>query len=110
MNFMAHPSPRRPRARLPLLAALLGLAAAGGCRARMADASASPPDSAPPVQVKAVVVDEKPMPRTLRLAGTLIPSEDSDVAAGVAGKVLATFVERGSYVKKGQPLARLDAR
>jgi len=44
------------------------------------------------------------------LSGSLIGAEEAQVAAGAAGKVVATFVERGSYVKKGSLLARLDSR
>src|SRR5947207_1706103 len=94
----------------PTLFPLLWLAAAG-CRSSAADSGPrTVADSAPPVHVDPLVVQEQPMPRTLRLAGTLIASEDSEVAAGVAGKVLATFVERGAYVRKGAPLVKLDAR
>ena len=40
----------------------------------------------------------------------LIGAEEADVAAGAAGKVIATYVERGSVVRKGALLAKLDAR
>ena len=46
----------------------------------------------------------------MTLSGTLIGAEEAQVAAGAAGKVIATYVERGSVVKKGGVLARLDAR
>jgi membrane fusion protein (multidrug efflux system) len=80
------------------------------CRPSVADNARPGVDSAPPVHVRPVLVEERPMPRTLRLAGTLIGSEESEVAAGVAGKVLETYVERGAYVRKGAPLAKVDAR
>jgi membrane fusion protein (multidrug efflux system) len=100
---MKHVSPSRIWA--------VALLAAAGCRTSAADSrKPAAADSAPAVHVEPLTVREQPMPRTLRLAGTLIASEDSDVAAGVAGKVLATYVERGSYVKKGTPLVKLDAR
>jgi membrane fusion protein (multidrug efflux system) len=44
------------------------------------------------------------------LSGTLIGNEQARVAAGAAGKVIATYVERGQFVKKGAVLARLDPR
>ena len=50
------------------------------------------------------------MPEFLTLTGTLRASASSDVAADVAGKVVATFVERGQAVKKGQTIAVVDAR
>jgi membrane fusion protein (multidrug efflux system) len=91
---------------LPLVP-LLGLA---GCRAAADTSKAAPQDATPSVAVQTVAVEERAMPRSLRLAGTLIASEESEVAAGVAGKIIQTFVERGVYLKKGQPIARLDAR
>jgi membrane fusion protein (multidrug efflux system) len=103
MSVMKHVSPSR--------IVVLALLAAAGCRTSAAESRRpAGADMAPPVHVEPLTVREQPMPRTLRLAGTLIASEDSDVAAGVAGKVLATYVERGSYVKKGTPLVKLDAR
>jgi membrane fusion protein (multidrug efflux system) len=50
------------------------------------------------------------VPRVLTLSGSLIGSEEAKVAAGAAGKVVQTFVERGSVVHKGAVLAKLDAR
>ncbi len=64
--------------------------------------------SPPPVPVRAATVVERSLPRVLTLTGTLVPNRKSDVAADASGKVQATFVERGSWVTRGQPLARLD--
>lgn len=50
------------------------------------------------------------MPRTLTLTGTLLANRHSELAADGSGKVLATFIERGDFVKAGAPIARLDAR
>ncbi|WXB18717.1 efflux RND transporter periplasmic adaptor subunit [Pendulispora albinea] len=50
------------------------------------------------------------MPEYLTLIGTLRANQESDIAADAAGKVVATFVERGQLVRKGDSLARLDAR
>lgn len=50
------------------------------------------------------------MPRFLVLNGSLTPNEASDVAANGMGAVLATLIERGAMVEKGDVLARLDAR
>ena len=62
------------------------------------------------IPVKTVPVQDIKVPRVLTLSGNLIGAEEARVAAGASGKVLATFVERGSVVKKGALLARLDAR
>jgi membrane fusion protein (multidrug efflux system) len=64
----------------------------------------------PTVQASTVVVGEAAVPRFLTLTGSLSAFEDSDVAAGAAGKVLSVHVERGSLVKKGDVLVRLDSR
>lgn len=79
-----------------------------GCQRRGSPAAAPPPD--PPIAVSTVDVVEKPMPKYLVLNGTLTPNEASDVAANGAGAVLATLIERGAMVEKGDVLARLDAR
>lgn len=50
------------------------------------------------------------MPESILLTGTLRASQESEVAADTAGKVTATFVERGQRVKVGDTLAILDAR
>jgi membrane fusion protein, multidrug efflux system len=65
---------------------------------------------APPLAVETAPVIERPMPEYLVLTGTLRASQESEVAANAAGKVIATFVERGQYVKAGDTLAILDAR
>ncbi len=50
------------------------------------------------------------MPRYLRVTGQLQAVWDAMVAADAAGKVQETPVERGSVVKAGDVLVRLDAR
>ncbi|MCI0572287.1 MAG: efflux RND transporter periplasmic adaptor subunit [Myxococcaceae bacterium] len=88
---------------------LAGLALWSGC----SPAQATPQAAAAPVptlKVETVEVKSEALPRTLALTGTLAPLEDASVAAGAAGKVLATDAERGQAVKKGHVLARLDAR
>jgi membrane fusion protein (multidrug efflux system) len=63
-----------------------------------------------PIAVTTAKVVEQPMPDFLVLTGTLRSSQESAVAADAAGKVTATFVERGQAVKQGDTLAILDAR
>ncbi|MBM7115890.1 efflux RND transporter periplasmic adaptor subunit [Archangium primigenium] len=75
-----------------------------GAAARPAAATESP------VQVDTVAVVEEKVPRYLTVTGSLSANEDADVAAGVTGKVVSVHAERGSVVKKGEVLARLDAR
>jgi membrane fusion protein, multidrug efflux system len=93
----------------------LSIALASGCR--RSEAESAPPAAkaasavdVAPVAVKIVTSRELKVPRALALSGTLIGSEESDVAAGAAGKILDTYVERGSVVKKGALLVKLDSR
>ena len=90
---------------------VLAVSALGeGCKASASSTSASDAAEAAPIAVKLVAAEDKKTPRVVTLSGTLIGAEQADVAAGAAGKVLATYVERGSVVKKGAVLAKLDAR
>ena len=100
---------------LVLVAALAALGSGCGRGANGAVENAGPGkglgrDADAPIKVELTPVSERPMPRFLTLSGTLTPNEESQVAAGASGKVLATYVERGMYVKKGTVLAKLDRR
>ncbi len=92
-----------------MLGALLAGGSAIGCKTAEAPAKAADAE-APPVAVSLVPVKDVKTPRVVTLSGTLIGAEEAQVAAGAAGKVVQTFVERGSVVKKGALLAKLDAR
>jgi membrane fusion protein (multidrug efflux system) len=96
--------------RSPLLAPVLLLCAAAlaGCIRTSEARSKATAAAEPGIRVTTTVVAERTLPRTLVLTGTLIANRKSDVAADATGKVAATFVERGSWVSKGAPLARLD--
>jgi membrane fusion protein (multidrug efflux system) len=93
-----------PRLAAPLLLVTTALA---GC-IRPSEARSTTPPATPGVRVTTAKVAERTLPRTLVLTGTLIANRKSDVAADATGKVSATYVERGSWVARGQPLARLD--
>ncbi|MCY1079160.1 efflux RND transporter periplasmic adaptor subunit [Archangium lansingense] len=98
-----------------LVAGGLVLTIGAGCGSRV-DAAQSKPGSQQAAALEAAVkadtveVGEAKVPRFLTLTGTLSAYEDSDVAAGAAGKVMSVHVERGSVVKKGDVLVKLDAR
>jgi RND family efflux transporter MFP subunit len=74
-------------------------------------AAADPPASAEAtaVTVSSVAVVEQPIKRFIRVSGTLNAQEDAEVAAEVAGRVMATPVERGSRVGANDSLVRLAA-
>lgn len=100
------------RIRFLLIMALTVLVAGAlaGCSAQASQSGASAHPSAPQISVPVVVAGAAALPKTLTLTGTLVANRDSDVAADAAGKVVATYVERGSVVKKGAPLVALDKR
>lgn len=95
------------------LLVVLPLAAFSAAGCKKPDAAASQLTSAKTeVSIKAQTapVEQQPMPEHLILTGTLRASQESEVAADAAGRVTATFVERGQRVKRGDTLAILDAR
>jgi membrane fusion protein (multidrug efflux system) len=92
---------------LSLLALVTGCH--GGAEAQAAPAGAATPAAAPTQVALAQVVQQK-MPRLLTLTGAVIANRQSDVAANVAGRIVATYVERGQAVKQGEVLALVDSR
>lgn len=88
-------------AMLPLLAAVT-LTACGEART---DARGSAEAAA--VTVTAVTSIEQPIARFIRVSGTLTPQENAEVAAEIAGRVVATPVERGSVVRANDSLIQI---
>lgn len=64
----------------------------------------------PPVKVELAPVETWRMPKYLTLTGTVLADRQSEVAANVAGRVTATYVERGMPVKAGQVIAVVDSK
>jgi membrane fusion protein (multidrug efflux system) len=93
---------------LTVLAMGSSLAFAGCTSASAESRKANEPP--PAVKVESLTVSQRTLPRFLTLTGTLLPNQKADVAADVNGKIQATFVERGSFVAKGAPLASVDPR
>jgi membrane fusion protein, multidrug efflux system len=90
-----------------LAALALGLA---GCASD--EAGAAPSEAAPEAgRVISVEVEEaRPAPFTdfVRIVGTVAASRDVTVAAEEGGVVRQLFVEKGTAVRAGQPIARVD--
>lgn len=94
----------RPIAIVSVLAAL-ATAACG-----RADATASSADAeAAAVSVTTITAAEQPITRFIRVSGTLTAQEEAEVAAEIAGRVVATPVERGSRVNLNADLIRISA-
>lgn len=81
-------------------------------------AACKKPGPAAPVAKEAAMVvkgpvaaaEERAFPRFLRVTGQLTGQNDAVVAADSVGRVIAAPVERGSVVKAGDVLAKLDER
>jgi membrane fusion protein, multidrug efflux system len=73
-------------------------------------ASTNIPTPEPSVSVKASPAVEAAVPSYLTVTGSLVANQQSEVAAGASGKVVKTFVERGSVVPANQLLVQLDSR
>jgi membrane fusion protein (multidrug efflux system) len=91
--------------------ALLFLALSGCKKPSEATAANKPqPVALPPVSVEAAFVEVRSMPRLLTLTGTVTADRQSEVAANVSGRVVATPIERGRQVKAGETLAIVDSK
>ena len=64
----------------------------------------------PAVAVETAAVELRRMPRHLTLTGSVVANLQSEMAANVSGRVVATMVERGQAVKGGQLIALVDSK
>lgn len=107
------PKTKKPNLSSPALALLL-LLALPACGGHKSPAGTSEGQSAelqaPAVPVTVALAEERPMPRHLQVIGELRSGLDSAVAAYISGKVMETPMERGSMVKAGDVLVKLDDR
>lgn len=104
---------RRPSSSLVglLMLGATGLTAVGlsGCE----KAAAATNDTAQPVdavKVETVAAASKAMPRVIRLSGSVVGLKQTNLAANASGRILEVAVDRGTEVKKGDILAKLDTR
>lgn len=90
---------------------LFGLALCG-CHKNDGAASTEKPQAVtlPPAVVEDAPVEVRSMPRLLTLTGTVTADRQSEVAANVSGRVIATPIERGRQVKAGETLAIVDSK
>ncbi|MET0594221.1 MAG: efflux RND transporter periplasmic adaptor subunit [Polyangiaceae bacterium] len=93
---------------LAALAVIGASVAAVGCKHAAAETKHK--NDEPVAKFETVTVSEREVPHFLTLTGTLVANQKADVAADAVGKIQRTYVERGSFVKKGALLAVVDAR
>jgi len=94
-----------------ILSALLAAAGlAAGCGGSKANArpgaTASPTPAA--VEVTAAAAIQRELPRYFEATGSLAGDVQTDVQPQTAGKVVAVGVDLGSFVKRGQMIARIE--
>ena len=82
--------------------------ATAGCRAD-ATGEGAPTAEAAAVGVSVVTAAATPIARFIRVSGTLTAQESAEVAAEIAGRIVATPVERGSRVGASGDLVRIAA-
>lgn len=85
----------------------IALLAACGCKAASPDELKAAPAS---ISVKTTTVKTQPMANSLPLTGSLVANQQADVAANAIGRILKTFVERGSFVNQGDSLVQIDSK
>lgn len=79
-----------------------------GCRAD-ATGEGAPAAEAAAISVSIVTAAATPIARFIRVSGTLTAQESAEVAAEIAGRIVATPVERGSRVGASGDLVRISA-
>lgn len=77
------------------------------CKPKATEAAKAPITK---VKVATATVEEALAPRILPLTGSLRGEQQSDLAAGAAGRLVKVGVERGSEIKKGDVIALIDTR
>jgi RND family efflux transporter MFP subunit len=85
-------------------ASVVALAA---CRSRIEPAAAAASNEAGAVAVTTAAVMSQPVTRFIHVSGTLAAQEEAEVAAEVAGRVVATPIERGSRITTGATLIQI---
>jgi membrane fusion protein, multidrug efflux system len=105
---MSFPKPLQLLSLAIILAGALFLATScGGSKANVrTDANTPAQPAAVDVTTAPAIVRE--LPRFFEATGSMTGDEQTDVAPSVAGKVVAIGIDLGSYVKRGQMIARLD--
>ena len=92
-----------------LLAALgVFVASCGGSKANVRSDNASASPTAAAVDVTTAPAIQRQLPRYFEATGSLAADAQTDVAPQTSGKVVAVGVDLGTFVRRGQMLAKLD--
>jgi membrane fusion protein, multidrug efflux system len=95
--------------RLALIAILISVAFAAGCSSQK-ELAAAPAAGPKKIAVSTARAAVRNVPAAFEETGTFAADETSDIAPPVAGRVIATPVNVGDFVKQGQVICELDHR
>jgi len=84
---------------------LLLVTGCGNTEAKLPAKAEEPPQ---PISVSLVAAQERALPTTLDVTGTLMADAQTDIASEIEQRVVEISVERGQYVTAGQVVARMD--
>lgn len=103
----AHATYSKPWPALLALAPILVVLIAG-CGNTEAKLPARAEEAAKPIAVSLVTAEERSLPTTLDVTGTLTADAQTDIASEIEQRVVEVIVERGQFVSAGQVVARMD--
>ena len=92
-----------------ILTFTLAAAMGSGCSTATGKSADQPAADRAPIAATPVAAVEQPIARFIRATGTLMAEDQADVAAEIAGRVVATPVERGTLVNADDHLIRIAA-
>jgi len=90
-----------------LTVTLTGAVLSTGCSTATGKSADQATTERAPITATPVAAVEQPIARFIRATGTLMAEDQAEVAAEIAGRVVATPVERGTAVAQGDVLIRL---
>jgi membrane fusion protein (multidrug efflux system) len=88
----------------------IGLFLFSGCSDIEAKPQAKAEEAPKPILVSLVAAEERSLPSTLDVTGTLMADAQTDIASEIEQRVVEILVERGQLVSAGQVVARMDER
>ena len=91
------------------LSLLIVMLAAAGCSTGATGEQAAGNEIPAPIAVETGRALEQAITRYISVSGTLTAEEQAEVAAEVAGRIMATPIERGTAVRAGSTLVRVAA-